>query len=68
MGHADPRHLWPDVERIIDEVRPAGVFVENVEGHIDLGLAEVVGGLRRLGYHPTAGLFTAREVGARHRR
>lgn len=67
-GDADPRHLWPEVERIIAEVRPGTVFVENVEGHIDLGLADVVGGLRRLGYSAKAGLFTAREVGARHRR
>lgn len=67
-GEADPRHLWPEVERIIGEVRPAAVFAENVEGHIDLGLSDVIGGLRRLGYRAKAGLFTEREVGARHRR
>lgn len=67
-GRADPRHLWPDVQRIIDEVRPTAVFAENVEGHIDLGFAEVAGSLRELGYSAKAGLFTAREVGASHRR
>ncbi|MFN3748216.1 MAG: DNA cytosine methyltransferase [Sphingorhabdus sp.] len=67
-GEADPRHLWPDVARIIDEARPTAIFAENVEGHIDLGFAEVVGSLRELGYHAKAGLFTAREVGASHRR
>lgn len=67
-GEQDPRHLWPEVERIIDEVRPAAVFAENVEGHINLGFADVAGSLRRLGYEPKAGLFTAREAGARHRR
>lgn len=67
-GKADARHLWPDVERIIAEVEPLAVFAENVEGHIDLGFAEVASSLRRLGYEPKAGLFTAREVGARHRR
>ncbi|MCB2085055.1 MAG: DNA cytosine methyltransferase [Sphingomonadaceae bacterium] len=64
----DPRHLWPDVARIIDEVRPRAIFAENVEGHVDLGFAEVAGSLAELGYHAKAGLFTAREVGARHRR
>lgn len=67
-GKRDPRHLWPDVERIIAEVRPGVVFAENVEGHIDLGFAEVETRLRRLGYRSKAGLFTAREAGARHRR
>ncbi|MCC7097260.1 MAG: DNA cytosine methyltransferase [Thermomonas sp.] len=67
-GKRDPRHLWPDVERIIDEVRPRAVFAENVEGHIDLGFAEVADSLRRLGFVAKAGLFTAREAGARHRR
>jgi DNA (cytosine-5)-methyltransferase 1 len=67
-GAADPRHLWPEVARIIDEVRPPAVFVENVEGHINLGFADVIGQLRGLGYEPKAGLFSAREAGASHRR
>ena len=67
-GKADPRHLWPEVERIIGEVQPRCVFAENVEGHIDLGFAEVARSLSLMGYHAKAGLFTAREVGASHRR
>jgi DNA (cytosine-5)-methyltransferase 1 len=67
-GAADPRHLWPEVERIVDEVGPEWVFCENVEGHLTLGFAEVADSLRRLGFTPKAGLFTAREAGARHRR
>lgn len=67
-GETDPRHLWPEVARIIGEVRPAAVFCENVEGHIDLGFAEVAQSLQGLGYRAKAGLFTAREAGARHRR
>jgi len=67
-GKNDPRHLWPEVERIIGEVRPTAVFAENVEGHIDLGFAEVAASLQKLGYYTKAGLFTAREVGASHRR
>ena len=30
LGTADPRHLWPEMARIIAEVRPAYVFAENV--------------------------------------
>lgn len=30
LGTADPRHLWPEMARIISEVRPAYVFAENV--------------------------------------
>lgn len=67
-GNNDPRHLWPEVERIIAEVAPRAVFLENVEGHVSLGLADVARSLARLGYAAKAGLFTAREVGASHRR
>ena len=67
-GEHDPRHLWPDIARIIDEVSPEWVFAENVEGHLNLGCADVCDSLRRLGYTPKAGLFSAREAGASHRR
>jgi DNA (cytosine-5)-methyltransferase 1 len=65
-GEHDPRHLWPEVERIVREVGPRWVFLENVEGHLSLGCREVVGDLQRLGYGVKAGLFTAAEAGAPH--
>lgn len=67
-GTDDPRHLWPEVERIIGEIEPPIVFLENVEGHVTLGLAQVAGRLDQMGYTAKAGLFTAREVGASHTR
>lgn len=67
-GDLDPRHLWPDVARIVDEVEPEWVFCENVEGHLSMGFPDVVESLRDLGYTTKAGLFTAREAGASHRR
>jgi DNA (cytosine-5)-methyltransferase 1 len=67
-GADDPRHLWPDIARIINEVAPEWVFAENVEGHLNLGCSDVCQSLRKLGYTPKAGLFTARETGASHRR
>ncbi|WP_240558651.1 DNA cytosine methyltransferase [Paracoccus contaminans] len=63
-GADDPRHLWPHVARIIDEVRPPFVFLENVAHHLRLGFPEVASGLVGMGYRLAAGLFTAAEVGA----
>ncbi|NEX48251.1 DNA cytosine methyltransferase [Pseudotabrizicola algicola] len=67
-GADDPRHLWPHVARIIDEVRPPFVFLENVAHHLRLGFPEVASGMVGMGYRLAAGLFTAAEVGAPHKR
>ncbi|PLL13962.1 DNA cytosine methyltransferase [Tabrizicola sp. TH137] len=67
-GADDPRHLWPHVARIIGEVAPPFVFLENVAHHLRLGFPEVASGLVGMGYRLAAGLFTAAEVGAPHRR
>jgi site-specific DNA-cytosine methylase len=67
-GAADPRHLWPEVARIVRECAPEWVFLENVAGHVTLGLETVLRELWRMGYTPAAGLFSAAEVGAPHQR
>ncbi|WP_411958283.1 DNA cytosine methyltransferase [Paracoccus homiensis] len=67
-GTADPRHLWPEVARVVGECRPEWVFLENVAGHVTLGLETVLRELWGLGYTPAAGLFSAAEVGAPHQR
>ncbi|MBM3083586.1 DNA cytosine methyltransferase [Chelatococcus daeguensis] len=67
-GADDPRHLWPHVARIIGEVEPPFVFLENVAHHLRLGFPEVAAGLVGMGYRLAAGLFTASEVGAPHKR
>ena len=73
----DSRHLWPQITRIIDECRPRVVFLENVEGIISakLGgrpetsvLKHVLCGLHALGFVATAGIYSAEECGAPHRR
>lgn len=68
QGAADPRHLWPHVARIIGECEPPFVVLENVAHHLRLGFPEVAAGLVGMGYRLAAGLFTAAEVGAPHRR
>ena len=67
-GTEDPRHLWPYICKHIDTIRPVWCFFENVSGHLTLGFDEVYKSLRGLGYSVEAGLFTASEVGAPHKR
>jgi len=67
-GADDPRHLWPFIADGIARMRPELCFFENVEGHVSLGLREVIGELESLGYRTTWGLFSAAEVGAPHQR
>jgi len=67
-GTDDPRHLWPHIARIIKTVEPLWFFGENVSGHLGLGFPEVYRSLRNMGYKVEAGLFTAAECGAPHKR
>jgi DNA (cytosine-5)-methyltransferase 1 len=67
-GVEDPRHLWPYIYDHIRTIRPVRCFFENVEGHISLGLRQVIDDLERLGYQTTWGIFSASEVGAPHQR
>ena len=68
LGAADPRHLWPFIADGIRRMQPAVCFFENVEGHISLGLREVLRDLESVGYSATWGLFSAAEVGSVHQR
>ena len=67
-GDGDARNLWPDVRRVIAESEPAVVFLENVPGSLPYFYHVVLPELSGLGYAAQAGLFTAAEVGAPHRR
>ena len=67
-GTDDPRHLWPDIFRLVKECRPAVVLFENVEGHIRLGLDEVWSDLEDEGYAVRTFNLPAAGVGAPHRR
>lgn len=68
LGEKDPRHLWPFIREHIYTIQPARVFLENVEGHISMGLSTVISDLEEDGYGATWGIFSAREVGAPHQR
>ncbi len=68
LGTKDPRHIWPDIARVIGEVKPTWVFIENVPGHLQLGFDEVRIDLRNLGFRVEPGIFSAEETGANHLR
>ncbi len=74
-GTEDPRHLWPSIKRGLGECLPRVAFFENVDGILHAKsegyhcvLHHVLSDLEELGFRATAGRFSAREVGAPHRR
>jgi DNA (cytosine-5)-methyltransferase 1 len=67
-GERDPRHLWPEMYRILRELRPRWLVCENVAGHVELGLDAVLGDLEAAGYSATTFVIPACAVGAPHRR
>ena len=67
-GLDDERWLWGDIERIISEVGPGVVFLENVPGLAIRGLYEVLGSFASLGFDAEWGVLRASDAGAPHRR
>lgn len=68
QGEHDDRHLWPEMHRIIRNVRPHYVLLENVTGHLSLGFGDVLGDLAASGYDTIWDCIPAASVGAPHRR
>jgi len=64
----DPRHLWPEMFRLIRECRPTWIVGENVVGLIRLGLDEVLTDLENEGYATRTFNIPACSVGAPHLR
>jgi DNA-cytosine methyltransferase len=67
-GESDPRHLWPEMFRIIKDLRPTWVVAENVSGHIKLGLDSVLSDLALQDYAARTFSLSASSVGANHKR
>lgn len=67
-GKGDDRYLWPEMLRVITELRPRCVVGENVPGIIKIAAGQVVKDLERAGYHVVVFNFEAAAVGAWHRR
>ena len=60
--------LWFEFRRLIEEIRPAWVFIENVSALRSRGLEVVLGGLAALGYDAEWHCIPASAVGAPHQR
>jgi DNA (cytosine-5)-methyltransferase 1 len=67
-GVEDVRHIWPFIKEGISILRPRIVILENVRGHLSLGLKEVLQDLAKIGYDAKWQTVRASDVGAPHRR
>lgn len=72
LGKDDQRHLWPEMLRVISEVKPTYIVGENVRGLTNWNggvvFEELYADLENLGYKVQPVLLPACAVGAPHRR
>ena len=67
-GKEDDRYLWPEMLRVISEIRPTWVVGENVPGIINLALDTVLSDLESIGYTCQTFVVPACGVDAPHTR
>lgn len=67
-GKGDDRYLWPEMLRVIREIKPTWVLGENVPGILQIAATDVVSELEREGFECVLFDFEAAAVGALHRR
>lgn len=60
--------LWSEIARLVGELRPRFVIVENVAALLGRGLGDVLGDLAKVGYDAEWHCIPASYVGAPHRR
>lgn len=67
LGDRDDRNLFPTLIRLVDQIRPRAVMIENVRGILDAVFEDyrryVGGALRKLGYKTGWNLMNASEFG-----
>ena len=67
-GTEDERWLWPHIFRLVREIRPRNIFLENVTGLLHGGIEHVLGDLASVGFDAEWISVRAADVGAPHRR
>lgn len=67
-GKDDDRYLWPEMLRVINELRPTWVVGENVAGIVSMALDQVLSDLEDQGYQTRTFIIPACGVDAPHRR
>ena len=67
-GKDDDRYLWPEMLRVIRELRPSWVLGENVPGIVNLALDTVLTDLESVGYEAQPFIIPACGVDAPHKR
>lgn len=65
-GKSDSRWLWPHIIRIIRQVGPRCILLENVPGLVRGGLGQVLGELAESGFDAEWGVFRASSLGLPH--
>lgn len=68
QGAADDRALWPEMRRLINQIRPAWVICENVVGINAMDLERVVSDLEAISYEVKTLVIPACGVGHDHQR
>ena len=67
-GKSDDRYLWPEMLRVINEIKPAYIVGENVTGIIGLALDTVLSDLEAQDYTTETFIIPACAVDAPHER
>jgi DNA (cytosine-5)-methyltransferase 1 len=67
-GKNDDRYLWPEMFRVIQELRPTWMLGENVPGIVNMALEKVCTDLEDKNYEVQPIIIPACGVGALHRR
>lgn len=67
-GSEDDRYLWPEMLRVIQEIRPTWVVGENVAGIVTMALDTVLSDLEAIGYAVQPFIIPACGTDAPHKR
>lgn len=67
-GQDDDRHLWPEMFRLLQETNARWLIGENVNGHISMGLDQVLSDLESENYEAQPIVIPACAIDAPHQR